>query len=115
MDLATQSLFKDLLLKRLQNLYLEAERTAAGLTDTENFPDPIDRANADWEKNFMLSMRERERKLIIEIHEALHRIEEGDFGECEECGDDIGIQRLKSMPEATLCVECKRKQESKKR
>jgi hypothetical protein len=60
MDLATQSLFKDLLQKRLQDLYLEAEKIAAGLTDTEAFPDPIDRATADWEKGLMLSIAIRE-------------------------------------------------------
>jgi len=116
MDKATQSYFKDLLLKRLKESHLKVEEAAAGLNDTDNnFPDPTDRATAESERNFILSMRERERDLIIKINEALQKIDDGDFGHCEECGDDIGIERLKRMPEASLCIECKRKQESAKR
>jgi DnaK suppressor protein len=116
MDKATQAYFKDLLLRRLDELYLEAEKTMARMTDNvENLPDPTDRATLESDRNFMLNLQDRERKLIIEIQEALKRIDEGDFGDCEECGDDIGIERLKASPQATLCIGCKRKQESAER
>jgi len=116
MDKATQSFFKDVLLTRLKEYHLKVEEAAASLTDTDNnFADPTDRAAAESERNLMLSIRERERNLIININEALQRIDEGEFGECDECGDDIGIDRLKAWPVTTLCIGCKRKQESPER
>jgi DnaK suppressor protein len=113
MDSNTQAFFKEILLKRLEELIDEAERTVAGMTDTEEtFPDPTDRATLESDRNFMLRIRDRERKLIVKIREALDRIEDGDFGQCEVCGDDIGIDRLKARPVTTLCIECKRKEEA---
>lgn len=113
MDATTQEYFKEILLKRLDELIDEAERTVAGMTDTEEtFPDPTDRATLESDRNFMLRIRDRERKLIVKIREALERIEEGNFGVCEVCGDDIGIERLKARPVTTLCIECKRKEEA---
>ncbi len=116
MDKKTQEYFKGLLLKRLDELYLEAEKTMGGLTDNgENFPDPTDRATVESDRNFMLCIRDREQKLILKIREALQRIEEDNFGQCEECGDDIGFERLSARPVTTLCIECKRKQEANER
>jgi DnaK suppressor protein len=116
MDKETQAYFKEVLLKRLDELYSEAEKTVAGMTDNEeNFPDPTDRATLESDRNFILRIRDRERKLIIKIREALQRIEEGHFGQCDECGDDIGIERLNARPVTTLCIECKRKQEAMER
>jgi DnaK suppressor protein len=113
MDKETQAKFKEILLGRLDELYVEAERTVAGMTDTEEtFPDPTDRATLESDRNFMLRIRDRERKLILKIREALQRIEDGSFGLCETCGDDIGIERLNARPVTTLCIECKRKQEA---
>jgi len=113
MDKETQACFKDLLLRRLDDLNLEAGKTVARMTDNaENFPDPTDRAALEYDRNFMLSIRDRERKLILKIREALQRIEEGNFGQCEQCGDDIGIERLNARPWTTLCIECKRRQEA---
>jgi len=112
MDQETLAYFKDILLKRLDELYIEAERTVAGMTDNEEtFPDPTDRATLESDRNFMLRIRDRERKLIIKIREALQRIEDGSFGVCEMCGDEIGVDRLRARPVTTLCIECKRKQE----
>ncbi len=116
MDKETQAYFKENLLKRLDELYAEAERTVAGMTDTEEtFPDPTDRATLESDRNFMLRIRDRERKLILKIREALQRIEDGSFGICESCGDDIGTERLEARPVTTLCIECKRKQEAGER
>ncbi|MGC9194886.1 MAG: RNA polymerase-binding protein DksA [Syntrophobacteraceae bacterium] len=116
MDKETQAYFKEVLLKRLDELYSEAEKTVAGMNDSEeNFPDPTDRATLESDRNFVLRIRDRERKLISKIREALQRIEEGNFGQCEECGDDIGFERLSARPVTTLCIECKRKQEAGER
>ena len=116
MDKETQAYFKDLLLRRLDELYLEVEKTVARMTNNmENFPDPTDRATVESDRNLMLNIRDRERKLTIKIHEALKKIDEGDFGQCEQCGDDIGIGRLNARPVTTLCIACKRKQEVNER
>ena len=116
MDQDTQAFFKEILLKRLDELYDEAEKTVAGMTDTEEtFPDPTDRATLESDRNFMLRIRDRERKLIVKIREALQRIEDGTFGLCESCGDEITADRLKARPVTTLCIECKRKEESTER
>jgi DnaK suppressor protein len=116
MDKETQTLFKEILYKRMDELFQEAEKTVAGMTDTEEtFPDPTDRATLESDRNFVLRIRDRERKLIIKIREALQRIDDGSFGICESCGDEIGIDRLKARPVTTLCIECKRKQEANER
>jgi DnaK suppressor protein len=95
---------------------VEAERTVTGMTDSkESFPDPADRATLESDRNFMLRIRDRERKLINKIREALQRIEDGNFGICDSCGDDIDIERLKARPVTTLCIECKRKEEAQER
>ncbi len=62
--------------------------------------------------NFSLRLREREGKLIRKIKTALEKLEEGDFGICEECGEEISEERLKVRPMAALCIKCKKKQEA---
>ena len=116
MDKETQALFKEILTLRLNELFSEAEKTVAGMTDTEEtFPDPTDRATLESDRNFILRIRDRERKLIMKIREALQRMEDGTFGICETCGDEIGIDRLMARPVTTLCIECKRRQEANER
>jgi DnaK suppressor protein len=82
--------------------------TASG----ENFPDPTDRASLESDRNFMLRIRDRERKLISKIRSALDRVDSGEFGICELCGDDIGEERLLARPVTTLCINCKKRQEA---
>ena len=104
--------FKKLLNGRLEELLTDANKTVSGMTDqVENFPDPTDRASMESERNFELRIRDRERKLIGKIKEALERIEDGSFGICDECGEDISEQRLKARPVTTLCIDCKKRQE----
>jgi DnaK suppressor protein len=81
------------------------------MDEDENFPDPTDRASLESNRNSVLRIRDRERKLIFKIEEALKRLDEGEFGICEECGEEIGIERLKARPVTTLCIECKSSQE----
>ena len=74
-------------------------------------PDPNDRAAAETDRNFDLRLRDRDRKLISKIKEALVRIDEGSFGVCEDCGQPIEEARLKVRPVTSQCIECKEDQE----
>ena len=104
--------FRQLLQEQMDQLLREADKTVSDMTDEKtNFPDPTDRASLESDRNFELRIRDRERKLISKIREALDRIDDGEFGECEDCGDPIGEARLKARPVTTLCIECKTEQE----
>lgn len=108
--------FRKLLQDQMDDLLKEADRTVVGMTDSkENFPDPTDRAALESDRNFLLRIRDRERKLISKIQEALMRLDEDSYGICESCGEDIGVERLKARPVTTLCVECKKKEEANER
>lgn len=108
--------FKKLLNERFDELLNEANKTVSGMTaHKENLPDPSDRASLESDRNFTLRIRDRERKLIGKIKEALERIENGTYGICEECGEEISTERLKARPVTTLCIECKKKQETEEK
>ena len=108
--------FYQLLMTRRQELLDEALRTVDGMTDTkENFPDPTDRASLEANRNAMLRIRDRERKLISKIDEALQRINDGTYGLCEACGGPIAMDRLRARPVTTLCIDCKADQEAQER
>jgi len=108
--------FRELLSGRRQELLDEADRTVNGMTDSkENFPEPADRAALESDRNALLRIRDRERKLISKIDSALQRIEDGTYGICEECGEPIGVERLKARPVTTLCIDCKSDQEAEER
>lgn len=107
---------KELLTKRLNDLLEDANKTLSGMTDqTQNFPDPTDRASMESERNFELRIRDRERKLISKIKDALDRLEAGTYGICEECGENISDERLEARPVTTLCIDCKKKQENQEK
>lgn len=95
----------------MDELLFEAGKTVAGMDEKENFPDPTDRAALESDRNSLLRIRDRERKLISKIQEALRRLEHGEYGVCEMCGEKIGIARLKVRPVTTLCIDCKSNQE----
>jgi DnaK suppressor protein len=85
-----------------------ADRTVHHMKDEAAiFPDPLDRAAQEEEFTLELRTRDRERKLIKKIEEALLLIETGEYGFCESCGSEIGIRRLEARPTATLCIDCK--------
>ena len=79
--------------------------------DPDDFPDEIDTASSEINLAITGRLRERERGLINKIDAALDKIEEGSFGTCESCGEDIGIKRLEARPVAELCIDCKSEQE----
>jgi len=107
--------FKGLLEGRLHALVEEAEKTVTGmvLTSKGDFPDPTDRASFESDRNFLLRIKDRERKLIMKVKEALDRIENGTFGICESCGRPISEKRLMARPVTTQCIECKTEEEKK--
>jgi len=105
--------FKTYLTDRLEELLNQAGDTVSGMTaQKESFPDPTDRASLESDRNFMLRIRDRESKLIKKIKKALARIENGTFGICEVCGEDIAIERIKARPVTTQCIDCKTKEEA---
>jgi DnaK suppressor protein len=100
--------FKDLLTRWLDELLLHAGSTVDGLRESdEALPDPLDRAVFDSERNFTLRIRGRESMLIRKIRESLDDIQEGVYGICESCGEDISVERLKARPVTRHCIRCK--------
>ena len=108
--------FRNFLNQMLDDILRKGEETIEDMTETrEVYADPADRATAESDRSFTLRLRDRERKLIKKIQQALQRIEDGSFGECDECGDDIGVERLKARPVTTLCINCKSRQEEEEK
>ena len=91
-----------------QELLEEVSRTVHTMQDeTANHPDPNDRASQETDMSLELRSRDRERKLIKKIDESIDRIDTGDYGYCEVCGVEIGVERLEARPTAELCIDCK--------
>ncbi|ADU62926.1 MAG: RNA polymerase-binding protein DksA [Pseudodesulfovibrio sp.] len=112
MDAQDLQYFKDALNGMLDDILRKSEETIEDMTESgEVYADPADRATAESDRAFTLRLRDRERKLIKKVQKAINRIEDGNFGVCVECGDDISIPRLKARPMTTLCINCKSKQE----
>jgi len=104
---------KDLERQKAVLLAESGEIISGGLKPgTENFPDMTDQASAETDQNFTLRLREREQKLLKKIDEALERINNGTFGICESCGEEISLKRLEARPVTTLCIDCKTRQEA---
>ncbi len=100
--------FRKLLLERLARLQSDAEKTLGDLTqEKENLPDSIDLASEESERDFNIRIRDRERRLVVKIRDALARIDDGTFGICTECGEEISEKRLIARPVATHCIDCK--------
>ena len=107
---------EQILLSWRQSLMEEVDKTVTHMKDEAmNFADPSDRATQEEEFNLELRTRDRERKLIKKIEDALERLQSDDFGYCEACGVEIGIRRLEARPTATLCIDCKTLSEIKEK
>lgn len=105
--------FRHMLTQKMSELLEEAEKTVSDMTTgKDNFPDPNDRASLESDRNFELRIRDRERRLLAKIQEAVKRIDDDIFGMCEVCGGQISEKRLMARPVTTLCIECKTKQET---
>lgn len=105
--------FRNMLTQKMNELLEEADKTVSDMiVGKENFPDPNDRASLESDRNFELRIRDRERRLLSKIQEAIKRIDDGEFGICEDCGGQISEKRLVARPVTTLCIDCKSKQET---
>ncbi len=108
--------FRKILQSWKQDLMLEVDRTVSHMKDeAANFPDPNDRATQEEEFSLELRTRDRERKLIRKIDEALGRIEDGSYGYCLETGEQIGVKRLEARPVATLSIEAQERRERREK
>jgi len=108
--------FRQILLNWKRDLMEEVDRTVTHMKDeAANFPDPNDRATQEEEFSLELRTRDRERKLIRKIDDALKRIEDGSYGYCLETGEEIGIKRLEARPVATLSIEAQERRERRER
>lgn len=116
MDKELLEQFRDKLVGKKEEILAEVGKTLSEMTDqTTNIPDPNDRATVESGRSFELRIRDRERKLLSKVEEALARIDEGTFGVCEGCGEDIGLKRLEARPVTTLCIDCKTLQETREK
>lgn len=108
--------FRQILNTWKRDLMQEVDRTVLHMKDeAANFPDPNDRATQESEFSLELRTRDRERKLIRKIEEAIKRIEDGNYGYCVETGEEIGIKRLEARPVATMCVEAQERRERREK
>ena len=108
--------FREILNNWKRDLMVEVDRTVSHMKDeAANFPDPNDRATQEEEFSLELRTRDRERKLIRKIDEALKRLDEGTYGYCLETGEEIGIKRLEARPVATLSIEAQERRERRER
>ena len=115
MNEAQLGFFREKLQEMKRQLVENAGETSEHLRDNDMVPDPADRATIEEEHALELRTRDRERKLMKKIDQALMRIEDGSYGYCEETGDPIGIPRLLARPTATLSVEAQQRREMKQR
>jgi DnaK suppressor protein len=108
--------FRQKLLDWKEDILRESRETLSHLqTDTENHPDIADRASSETDRSLELRTRDRQRKLISKIDDALRRIEDNSYGYCEETGEPIGLARLEARPIATLSLEAQERHERRER
>lgn len=98
-----------------KELRANADQTTVNLRETTVVPDPADRATIEEEHALELRSRDRERKLLKKVQAAIKRIDDGDYGYCEETGDPIGVARLMARPTATLSLEAQQRRELKQK
>jgi DnaK suppressor protein len=109
--------FKKLLLEQRDALLGNAKRALSGdiHVDPDDFPDEMDTASSEVNLQFTGRLREREQGLLSKIDAALRKIEAGEYGACMNCGEEIGLRRLKARPVAELCIDCKSEEEKLER
>ncbi len=113
MDKAEIKCFKGILEEKRSALLKKARETMAEdmTLDTNDLPDEMDLASSEYIQSFTFRLRGREKTFLSKIERALKKIEEGDFGQCEECEEPIATKRLEARPETTFCIRCKEEQE----
>ena len=111
MNEAQLAFFRERLRQMERDILSNADETTEHLRETVIVPDPADRATIEEEHALELRTRDRERKLLKKVQQSLARIEEGDYGYCEETGEPIGVARLIARPTATLSLEAQQRRE----
>ena len=109
--------FKKLLMEQRDQVCGNQRKVLGGdiHLDPDDFPDEIDTASSEINLQFTGRLREREQGLLAKIDTALRKIEEGEFGACVNCGEEVGVKRLRARPVAELCIDCKAEQEKLER
>lgn len=110
--------FRIILNGKLDELLSEAEKAVTGMsggTNEDNFPDPADRASHETDTSFLLRVKDRERRLISKVNDALKRINDDTYGICELCGEPISEKRLEVRPMTTCCIGCKKEEEEQEK
>jgi len=105
--------FKTLLVEKRDEIVKKAKQTLEEdmTLDANDLPDEMDLASSEYLQSFTFRLRGREKVFLDKIEKALRKIEDGSFGTCEECGEEISVKRLEARPETTLCIRCKEDQE----
>jgi DnaK suppressor protein len=113
MNKAQLKKFKSLLEAKRDEIIKKAKQTLSEdmALDANDLPDEMDLASSEYLQSFTFRLRGREKVFLDKIHKALIKIEDGSFGSCEECEEEISIKRLEARPETTLCIRCKEDQE----
>ncbi|MBL8609018.1 MAG: RNA polymerase-binding protein DksA [Myxococcales bacterium] len=109
--------FKQLLTEKRDEIVKKAKQTLEEdmALDANDLPDEMDLASSEYLQSFTFRLRGREKVFLDKIDKALRKIEDGSFGVCEECGEEISVKRLEARPETTLCIRCKEDQERMER
>ncbi|MEF9385712.1 RNA polymerase-binding protein DksA [Ralstonia solanacearum species complex bacterium KE056] len=115
MNEAQLAFFKDRLEKLRDDILKNAGQTTEHLRETVIVPDPADRATIEEEHALELRTRDRERKLLKKVEQSIARIDEGNYGYCDETGEPIGIPRLLARPTATLTLEAQERREKRQK
>jgi DnaK suppressor protein len=105
--------FKTLLVEKRDEIVKKAKQTLEEdmALDANDLPDEMDLASSEYLQSFTFRLRGREKAFLDKIERALRKIEDGSFGVCEECAEEIAVKRLEARPETTLCIRCKEDQE----
>ena len=105
--------FKTLLSEKRDEIIKKAKQTLEEdmALDANDLPDEMDLASSEYLQSFTFRLRGREKSFLEKINKALLKIEDGSFGVCEECSEEISVKRLEARPETTLCIRCKEDQE----
>ncbi len=117
MDAKTLTRYKKLLLEEKQRLLNNSRNTLKQelALSPDDLPDETDLAASEINQNLVFKLRDRERQLLAKIDEALARMDEGQFGTCEECEEPIEPRRLEARPVSTMCISCKERQEHREK
>jgi len=109
--------FRKLLLEQKEQLITKAKKTLNEemALDVDDLPDEMDLASSEYNQALVFRFRGREKTLIKKIDKAIERIDNGEFGLCENCGEEITLKRLEARPVTTLCIRCKEEQEKRER